>query len=772
VSAGWDFSDALVSPHPRCFPMELVRNAGFELPAGGGPLDVWKPALLDPGDGQSCSVGNCELTLAGDGSAKRLQQTARVAGEAGDTLVLTASSSASGVPAGDAPYGVRVTVFHEDGSREIKSVRFSSGTHGVETLTKTIETNEAWKKVRVEIRYGRSGGTVRFDDVSLTFASPPVPRQSCREILDADESTGDGLYALTEGAEPPYLAYCDMVTNGGGWTVVFAGRNGSTNVFDHFDATSYDGICIDPSAQCLRHAPPSLGDAAAELAVTCRGAMVTFPVTTPVLDWLTEGIQVGWTQLTPTVLAGTVHNVPNTLWTGSAASESFIFSRNSGTFENTFASSYDASSIFDNCNNRFDQASLVRVFYREVAPTPVRNTPATAGRTCRAILDAGDSDGDGIYWLAEPMGAPYQAYCDMTTDGGGWTGVFAGRNGSNNVFGRFDSPTYEEFCPDPASRCLRRAPSSLGNAATELGVSCGDAMVSFALTNGARDLFAAGTRSGWIPLTPRVLAGTVPTVPNSLYTGVSAVNGSFIFARNNGTFLNTFAQSYGGSTFHDYCNGLDDQASLVRVFYREVAPAPVLNTMQNARQSCLDVLEASESLGDGIYWLVEPGGSPYQAYCDMTTDGGGWTAVFAGRNGSPNVFDHFDSTSYAGICTDPATRCLRRAPASLGTVASELAVSCGGAAVKFPLTAAASGWLTTGAQAGWVALTPTVVAGSVVNVPNTLYTGASASNQSFIFARNSSTFENTFASSRDSNDWSDYCNNVADQASLVRVLYR
>ncbi len=55
-----------------------------------------------------------------------------------------------------------------------RSVRFSPGTHGLETLSKTIVTNESWKKVRVEVRYARPGGTVRFEQVGLTFESPPV----------------------------------------------------------------------------------------------------------------------------------------------------------------------------------------------------------------------------------------------------------------------------------------------------------------------------------------------------------------------------------------------------------------------------------------------------------------------------------------------------------------------------------------------------------------------------------------------------------------------
>ncbi len=76
----------------------------------------------------------------------------------------------------------------------------------------------------------------------------PGARVSCKAILDAGESTGDGSYQIDPdgaGGEDPFSVTCDMTTDGGGWT-----RLSGQLVLDHF--TSSFGGYFQNNGSCAR----------------------------------------------------------------------------------------------------------------------------------------------------------------------------------------------------------------------------------------------------------------------------------------------------------------------------------------------------------------------------------------------------------------------------------------------------------------------------------------------------------------------------------------
>lgn len=278
---------------------------------------------------------------------------------------------------------------------------------------------------------------------------------------------------------------------------------------------------------------------------------------------------------------------------------------------------------------------------------------------CTWLLEDGVTT-SGVYTL-DPDGfrgsaAPFDAYCDQTTRGGGWTLVLKSI-GNQDTF-QYDQPIW-------TNRALLN-PGSPDLDWTEAKLDAFNTVPVSEILVGLSGPLADQTRSN-----PPVIANTVTLLisSDSLH---SVFNGNY---RRGFKGRSTWKSLVAGSSLQDNCNveGVNVRPSSGSS-YRRVRLGIIGNEQDNCgtpdsfigfgsggsvnntyvgnharwfpdngnqdirtygvvmvrseRRTCLDHLNQGET-ADGVY-TIDPDGSsgslsPISAQCDMTTDGGGWT---------------------------------------------------------------------------------------------------------------------------------------------------
>eukprot|EP00730_Choanoeca_flexa_P019522 TRINITY_DN9540_c0_g1_i3.p1 TRINITY_DN9540_c0_g1~~TRINITY_DN9540_c0_g1_i3.p1 ORF type:complete len:1134 (+),score=151.64 TRINITY_DN9540_c0_g1_i3:306-3404(+) len=522
-------------------------------------------------------------------------------------------------------------------------------------------------------------------------SSPDTAGRSCKDILDrSKEVPASGQYWIKpDNADSAMVVYCDMVTNGGGYTLLSAQRDGS--YFTDSNWQSFEPSHPNPKSplfSILGKVDMIRGSKTAEYLYK------EHDVHANVLRWLSveQSSSVLREHASASyrgnfrVTAHSPDDTPNMKYlTGFGRSKRVEYCRVDGNIHNWI---WCAAQIKEHtgCVNDDGDGIVTGVWMGRTHPdwhycdtTVVSmsfwireldhypgSSPGSALQSCSAIKQQLPDALNGQYWIKPPTAtAAYTVFCNMDILDGGWTLLSAQNDGS--YFSSTNWANYNRDRPDLQSslysilgdvNSIRHSDPGMVTQYLYIEHAADRAIYrwvvvqqEYSILNDPDTAFnATHTIVATFPsnIEPKFLQGFAKVNDNGGYPTCEI--GSNI---HNWNWCVASKAKYSGcdvagrgivtGTWNDgtnYCN----PAVVGMTFYVRSVPINQNNFKYEAPASCKDLLRQNPQARSAVYTIQPAGQQPMTVFCDMETDGGGWTLLSAQREGS-----YFTSSNFLSL---------------------------------------------------------------------------------------------------------------------------